>query len=145
MRFVRPTWWRYASCAGLGCDLFFGAATTESVSQRRRREKRAKEVCRNCAVIVECLADALKFDDDGVRGGLTRYERQQSVPTPLLPVGEWVLIARSAGFYGNCSLERRHLTVESLPPTYRVLRGTEVVKQTTDETEAWIALHNADL
>lgn len=129
----------------MGCDLFFGASTTESVSQRRRRERNAKTVCGDCAVIVECLADALKFNDDGVRGGLTRYERQQSVPTQLVAVGEWVLIARSAGFRGNCSLERRNPVTDLSPPTYRVLRVTEVLKQTTDETEAWIALHNADL
>jgi hypothetical protein len=129
----------------MGCDLFFGASTTESVSQRRRREKQAKAVCSDCAVIVECLADALKFNDDGVRGGLTRYERQQSVAPQIVTVGEWVLIARSAGFRGNCTLERRNPVTDLSPPTYRVLKVGEVVKQTTDETEAWIALHNADL
>jgi hypothetical protein len=129
----------------MGCDLFFGASTSESVSQRRRREREAKRVCGDCAVIVECLADALKFNDEGVRGGLTRYERQQAVPTQMVAVGEWVLIARSAGFRGNCTLERRNPVSDLSPPTYRVLRASDVVKQTTDETEAWIALHNADL
>lgn len=136
-------WWKYAYCRGMGCLLFFGASGEETVTQRRRREGRAKAMCAECPVIVECLADALKFNDEGVRGGLTRYERQQTALVPPV-VGAWVLIARSAGFRGNCTMERRD-AADAAAPTFRIRREDAVLKQTMDETEAWIALHNADL
>lgn len=140
----RPQWWAHARCLGLGVDLFFGADGHETVTARRKREQEAKAVCRNCPVIVECLADALKFSDDGVRGGLTRYERQQTAPRQVID-DDWVLIAQSAGIKGHSSLERRDAPTHDTLPTFRVMKGSRVLKQTNDETEAWIALHNSDL
>lgn len=101
-------------------------------------------MCRNCPVVVECLADALKFGDDGVRGGLTRYERQQSAPKQVKNE-EWVLIALSAGIESKSRLERRDAPTHDTLPSFRVIKGSRVLKQTDDETEAWIALHNSDL
>ena len=144
MIFERPDWWQDAACRGLGLFLFFGAETDETVAERRRREMQAKAVCQKCPVKVECLADALKFGDEGVRGGLTRYERAQVAPRIEMH-GEWVLIAHSAGLKGSAQLERRQSDLDATMVTFRVVKRGRVVKQTADETEAWIALHNADL
>lgn len=141
---ARPDWWEGAACRGMGTHIFFGLDDDESVAQRRKRERQAKQICRKCPVTVECLAEALKFADDGVRGGLTRYERQQIAPT-VVQHGEWVLIANSAGLSARSRLERRAPVADDLPATFRVVKGERVVKQTHDETEAWIALHNSDL
>lgn len=143
MLFERPWWWEEAACRGLGTPLFFGDDNIETVSSRRRRERAAKQVCATCPVTVECLADALKFADEGVRGGLTRYERQQAADPPTF--GEWVLIANSAGRSGDVALERRAPDHVAGFPTFRVIKAGRVLKQTRDETEAWIALYNADL
>ncbi len=142
--FQRPTWWAQAQCRGQGVTLFFGLEGAETVTARRRREQEAKTVCAFCAVKVDCLADALKFNDDGVRGGLTRYERQQRAPVEIVD-GAWVLIAQSAGLRGKSRLERFNSVTETKSPRYRVVVDDRVLKQTGDETEAWIALHNSDL
>lgn len=140
----RPEWWEHAACRGHGLALFFGADEHETVTHRRKRERRAKMVCASCPVAIECLADALKFADDGVRGGLTRYERQQVAPAVLLR-GDWMLIANSAGLKASSRLERRDPITDGSLATYRVVKAGKVLKQTHDETEAWIALHNSDL
>jgi len=128
----------------MGVDLFFGPEGHETVTQRKKREQQAKLVCLKCPVKIECLADALKFSDDGVRGGMTRHERQQTAPEAV-KMGEWVLIATSAGLRGQCTLERRNPVALHEPPMFRVLKAKRVLKQTENETEAWIALHNFDL
>ncbi len=140
----RPNWWVHAVCLGMGTELFFGVEGHETVTHRKKREREAKSVCAKCNVKIECLADALKFSDDGVRGGMTRYERQQTAPQAIV-VGEWMLIASSAGASGQCILERRDSTNDKFPTMFRVMKCNEVLKQTLDETEAWIALHNSDL
>lgn len=126
----------------MGTDLFFGTEAPETVTARRKREAEAKAVCYSCAVQVECVADALKFGDEGVRGGMTRHERNQLAPKTFA-VNEWRTVAHSAGLSGAARLERRDLDPDR--PTYRVIKRDKVLKQTFDETEAWIALHNADL
>jgi len=142
--FQRPAWWASARCRGLGVALFFGVEGTETVTARRRREQEAKAVCASCSVKIECLADALKFNDEGVRGGLTKYERQQRAPLEIIE-GSWVLIAQSAGLRGKSRLERFNSSKETKPVQYRVVVDDRVLKLTGDETEAWIALHNSDL
>ena len=142
----RPEWWDDAKCKGMGTKIFFGPENLvkETVAKRRRRENEAKAVCRQCPTQIDCLAEALKFGDDGIRGGLTRYERQQNAPKILQP-NTWEHIAYSTGLKATASLERRNgLTTES-PDTYRVLKHGKLVMQTLDETEAWIALYHADL
>lgn len=140
----RPRWWNNAKCRGAGVALYFGAEALEKVTARRRREQKAKAVCALCPVQIECLADALKFNDDGVRGGLTRYERQQRAPAELMQ-DAWVLIASSTGLRGASRLERFNSINDRAPSKFRVMVGDEVLKRTEDETEAWIALHNSDL
>lgn len=137
----RPDWWDDASCRGVGTFLFFGPSDDrESIAQRRRREADAKRCCEGCAVQVDCLSDALKFNDEGIRGGLTRYERGQLAPRRRAHVG-WVLIANSTGIHGHSRLER--FAERGL---WRVMRReSEVVIETADESEAWIALHRSDL
>ena len=144
MIFERPDWWTDAACRGMGTLLFFGDDSDETVTERRRRELKAKRICQTCPVSVECLADALKFGDEGVRGGLTRYERAQAAPRIEMH-GQWVVIATSAGLKGHAQLERRQSDMDATVVTFRVVKRGRVLKQTVDETEAWIALHNADL
>jgi WhiB family redox-sensing transcriptional regulator len=140
--FDRPRWWTEAACRGVGTELFFGPAGqgTEQVPARRQREAKAKQYCASCPVAVDCLADALKFGDDGIRGGMSRYERYQTV-RPRPPKRKWVVIATST-LTGKASLERH---VDDGATEFRVVKAGAVVVQTADEAEAWIALHQADL
>lgn len=135
----RPDWWDDAACRGLGPFLFFGPDDRESIAQRRRREINAKRHCEACEVRVDCLADALRFNDEGIRGGLTRYERGQLAPRRRPTVG-WMLVANSTGIKGHSRLERA-----ADADNWRVVRHDVVILETTDESEAWIALHRSDL
>jgi WhiB family redox-sensing transcriptional regulator len=69
-------WLLAAACRG-HTDLFFAPDDSESRSERRRRESRAKAVCQTCEVRGECLEEALKHDERfGIWGGLTERERR---------------------------------------------------------------------
>jgi len=137
-------WWNAANCQGVGVEIFFGPMAGETVTVRKKRENEAKKICEPCTVKVECLASALKFGDDGIRGGLTRFERNQRAPTAQI-LDEWVLIARSAGISGHSVLEQTNPLSSRAPRRFRVRIDNHVVKETTDESEAWIALHLSDL
>ncbi len=39
--------------------------------------ERAKKICKECPVRLDCLAEAMKQDTDGVFGGTTRDERKR--------------------------------------------------------------------
>lgn len=64
------TWQDYANCLGVDPDLFFperGASTRE-----------AKEVCRGCVVLEECLEFALTNSEKfGIWGGMSERERRR--------------------------------------------------------------------
>jgi WhiB family redox-sensing transcriptional regulator len=142
----RPEWWDEANCRGVGTDSFFGPfqPDKETVAQRRKREAHAKNYCNNCPVDVECLSEALKFSDDGIRGGLTRYERQTTAPK-VIEVGVWVLIGNSSGLTGLVTLEKRNGPRPKDPTQFRVVKANKVIARTNDESEGWIALYQADL
>lgn len=139
----RPSWWDEASCRGIGVDLFFGPepAAAETVAKRRQREAEAKRICANCYVTVECLADALAFNDEGVRGGLTRHERLR-IAEPKPVIGGWVVIATSPLIGDETVLERRTPVLDAFPDEYRVRRNTKIIITTNDEAQAWRTLHN---
>ena len=63
-------WQDYGNCLGVDPDLFFperGASTRE-----------AKEVCRGCVVIEQCLEFALENGEKfGIWGGLSERERRR--------------------------------------------------------------------
>jgi Transcription factor WhiB. len=66
-----PHWHAFAACLGVDVNLFFperGQSTTE-----------AKAICQRCAVVPECLAEALADPDldYGVRAGLSAQERKR--------------------------------------------------------------------
>jgi len=137
----RPDWWEHAKCRGHGTDLFFGppVGESETVAHRKRREAEAKKVCKGCPSAVPCVADAFHFADEGVRGGLTRYERLQVAP-PRIIDGAWLTVSRSADRAGRAVLEHR---VSNGVSTFRVRVESLVVIETVDETDAWLALNRS--
>ena len=66
----RSDWLTDALCAEVGGTIFFppkGASADP-----------ARSICNRCAVVSECLTDALRDDRQvGIRGGLTERERRQ--------------------------------------------------------------------
>ncbi|WP_304455913.1 WhiB family transcriptional regulator [Nocardiopsis sp. YSL2] len=79
MRDLRDQAWRDdAACKNLPLWVFFGAPG-ERGDQRERREEKAKTVCADCPVRVECLDEALEGSPTelcGVRGGLNGDEQR---------------------------------------------------------------------
>lgn len=81
-------WHLKAACFHVGNEIFF------EIDNRPGSSEPAKEVCRACPVIGDCLAHALSFpEEDGVWGGTTpdgrkwfrRYLRAYDLePTPEL-------------------------------------------------------------
>jgi hypothetical protein len=63
------TWHEHANCAGRDPTLFDPPADTEDHQERRRRVTRARSICAACAVAPECLIDAVRHHDSGIRAG----------------------------------------------------------------------------
>lgn len=64
-------WHSKALCVEIPGDLWFADSTHTA------ENKRAKQICKECPVRVECLEDALKGNIQfGVWGGLTPLERR---------------------------------------------------------------------
>lgn len=67
-------WRQKAACLEEDPELFFPVGTTGLALEQNDR---AKEVCRGCAVIDECLEWALASNQDaGVWGGMSEDERR---------------------------------------------------------------------
>lgn len=64
------SWQRRSACRGSDLDF-----VPEDGS--RKSEHRAKQICRVCPVIDECLDYALQFNEAGIWGGMTPNERRQ--------------------------------------------------------------------
>lgn len=86
--------------------LFFGRdkaepGGSETGSERRKREHRAREVCRSCPFFVECALHGLEFEDYGVWGlterdrrslggrGISQQGRPSTRPTLLRNLRRW--------------------------------------------------------
>lgn len=71
-------WHKRSACSPETSELFFAA---RSISGGRLSYEDARPICGRCPVSAECLDDALKndhnTDDDGMRGGLTPFERRK--------------------------------------------------------------------
>lgn len=70
------TWHVGAACREVDTDIFF----VESVRghKRRSQEQQAKQVCRGCPVLTQCLRDGLAAQERyGIWGGLTTAERDR--------------------------------------------------------------------
>ena len=68
-------WQMRAACRGTDTAVFFHPENERGPS-RRRREARAKAICRHCPVTTKCLQAALATREPyGVWGGLSANER----------------------------------------------------------------------
>lgn len=66
--------------------ILFYSGDDERPIERKLREQRARQVCRNCAVTTHCLAYALEIEEpDGMWGGMSENERQRIRPRISAP------------------------------------------------------------
>lgn len=69
------TWRRDATCRDTDPELFFPVGTT---GQALQQIAKAKNVCCECPVKIECLQFAMETNQDtGIWGGLSEEERRQ--------------------------------------------------------------------
>lgn len=92
----RPVWRDDAACRGRGDVDWFPA--------RGRRSLEAEAVCAKCTVGAECLAEAIRCNDIGVRGGTYAGQRGRMM--------------RGAGYPGSEAWELRRLDVATDPATW---------------------------
>ena len=70
-------WQHRAACRGPNQAIFFPPSQLERRSDKRQRERRAKEICSTCPVLPECREYALEIrEQHGIWGGLTEVERR---------------------------------------------------------------------
>lgn len=74
---VDVLWQQRAACRGPNHDIFFPPSQMERRSEKRLRERRAKEICMSCPVLADCRTYALQIrEQHGIWGGLTEGERR---------------------------------------------------------------------
>jgi WhiB family redox-sensing transcriptional regulator len=74
---VDVLWQHRAACRGPNQAIFFPPPQFERRSEKRLREKRAKEICSECPVQIECRTYALEIREQyGIWGGMTENERR---------------------------------------------------------------------
>ena len=74
-------WQVKAACRGPHAEVFFPPATFERKDDKDARELRAKAICRQCAVIEDCLEYAVRIrEPHGIWGGLNELERKVLLP-----------------------------------------------------------------
>jgi WhiB family transcriptional regulator, redox-sensing transcriptional regulator len=70
-------WRRLAACKGPYAELFFPPALSERKEDKVAREADAKQICRECPVIQDCLDYAVLIEEPhGIWGGLNEVERR---------------------------------------------------------------------
>jgi WhiB family transcriptional regulator, redox-sensing transcriptional regulator len=75
---TEDAWQVKAACRGPQAAVFFPPASFERKDEKVERERRAKEICGNCAVRKPCLAYALRIrEPHGIWGGLSEGERKR--------------------------------------------------------------------
>ena len=70
----RPDWMTKAACIGECRDLFFPGPGQDGI----RKTKKAKQICRTCPVVNDCIVYAMSFSPRsliGIWGGTTERER----------------------------------------------------------------------
>lgn len=73
-------WLEFASCRGTDTEDFFPVGDTWAGTGNKRRAERAKAICRDCPVVMECLADAVERGDTvAVLGGTLPTERAELI------------------------------------------------------------------
>jgi WhiB family redox-sensing transcriptional regulator len=76
---VDPEAWQLrAACRGPRSTVFFPPTTGERRDERELREARAKQICAECPVRIECRDYALSIKEPhGIWGGLNEAERSE--------------------------------------------------------------------
>lgn len=69
---MRNDWRDFASCIGMATRYYDPWDTPDDMFEPLPE---AKRICDQCIVRVECLAEALRTNDECVRGGLTKKQR----------------------------------------------------------------------
>jgi WhiB family redox-sensing transcriptional regulator len=70
-------WQLHAACRGMASTVFFHPPDERGVA-REIRIGQAKQVCRTCPVMQQCLSHALKIPEPyGIWGGISEDERAQ--------------------------------------------------------------------
>tara|TARA_B100000686_G_C16777738_1_gene969670 strand:+ start:1816 stop:2097 length:282 start_codon:yes stop_codon:yes gene_type:complete len=74
--------WQFrAACRGPQINVFFPPSHFERKTDKRERERRAKLICKSCAVRNACLDYALRIrEQHGIWGGLNEVERKELLP-----------------------------------------------------------------
>lgn len=72
-------WRKHAACLGADVDLFFPVGKGASSAT-------AKRICLRCPVRQACLDDAIVNNEEGVRGGMTEYQRRSLGQRGGLPI-----------------------------------------------------------
>lgn len=68
-------WQLHGACRGVDSSVFF-PPDGERGQARARRERNAKEWCRNCPVLAQCRTHALEVGEPyGIWGGMSESER----------------------------------------------------------------------
>lgn len=74
---VEHLWQHRAACRGPNQAIFFPPAQMERRSEKRQRERRAKEICASCPVQADCRDYSIEIrEQHGIWGGLTEGERR---------------------------------------------------------------------
>jgi WhiB family transcriptional regulator, redox-sensing transcriptional regulator len=77
VRTAGKIWQHHAACRGPESVLFFAPTVPEPRPDREAREARAKAICHECPVRVECLDYAVRIrEPHGIWGGLNELERR---------------------------------------------------------------------
>ena len=73
-------WQTKAACRGPHAVVFFPPSRPERKEERIARERAAKEICRPCPVLQNCLDYAIRIREmNGIWGGLNEAERKQMI------------------------------------------------------------------
>lgn len=73
-------WQSRAACRGVDTETFY-RADFERGARQARREERAKQICRTCPVMEQCLQWALEAREPyGIWGGMSPDEREALLP-----------------------------------------------------------------
>ena len=84
---VMEAWQVRAACRGPQAVIFYPPSNFERKEERRRREAKAKDICRTCPVRADCLEYALMIrEPHGIWGGLNEAERRAILVERGVPV-----------------------------------------------------------
>ena len=151
------TWRTKAACKGQSIVLFYGFGEDEQQNERLERETKAKALCSSCLVQEQCLAEALNNREEGVWGGMSKYERKRllrnhrqvrpkdtlvlfkKLVTPKKLTGmQTVIDSRSAWDGEEVLIKREDFTEIEYDTKWTVEKNGKVLYETFDETDAWL-------